>query len=143
MSADASVMDAVKTWLEARGLSVDRNEHGGLAFEAARGHCLVEVDPSGFVRCQFGVDLEELRDLIAGSATEDLGEDELIRGARYHLQTIAKPYAARLTAAKFAEEYDVTAEHAVISYVQAVDLSRQNTVVQVLVHCLDILRVMS
>jgi hypothetical protein len=138
--ANVNVMDAVKTWLEARGVGVDSNGAGGLAFEAARGHCLVEVDPAGFVRCQFGVDLEELRDLIAGSATEDLGEDELIRGARYHLQTIAKPYAARLTAAQFAEEYEVTADHAVIGYIHPVDLSQQDHVVPVLTRCLEILR---
>ncbi len=142
MNPDArvNVMDAVKKWLEARGLGVDSNGDGGLAFEAARGHCLVEVDPLGFVRCQFGVDLEELRDLIAGSATEDLAEDELIRGARYHLQTIAKPYAARLTAAQFAEEYEVTADHAVIGYTHPVDLSQPDNVVPVLARCLEILR---
>lgn len=133
-------MDAVQSWLESRGVRVDRNGDGVLSFEAARDQCLVEVDSAGVVRCQFGVDLEELRDLIAGSATEDLGEDELVRAARYHLQTIAKPYAARLIAGGFAEEYEVTAEHAVISYVHAVDLSRQNMVVPVLAHCLDILR---
>ena len=95
----ASVTESVKSWLESRGVRVDRSEHGGLTFEAARGECLVELDPAGVVRCQFGIDLGELRDLIAGSATEDLGEDELVRAARYHLQTVAKPYAARLTAA--------------------------------------------
>ncbi len=140
MKPERRGIDAAKTWLEARGVGVECNGDGGLAFEAARGHCLVEVDPAGFVRCQFGVDLEELRDLIAGSATEDLGEDELIRGARFHLQTIAKPYAARLTAARFTEEYEVTADHAVIAYAHPVDLSQPDHVVPVLSRCLEILR---
>lgn len=139
-SPEAGVTDSVKSWLESRGVRVDRDGHGGLTFEAARGECLVEVDPAGVVRCQFGVDLEELRDLIAGSATEDLGEDELVRAARYHLQTIAKPYAARLTAADFAEEYEVTAAYAVIGYARAVDLSQPDAALPILTRCLEILR---
>jgi hypothetical protein len=138
--AEASTIDAVKTWLESRGVLVDRDGNGSLSFMAARDQCLVEVDPAGFVRCQFGVDLEELRDLIAGSATEDLGEDELVRAARYHLQTIANPYAARLTAGRFAEEYEVTSEHAVISYVHVVDFSQPDTAMPVLARCIEILR---
>jgi len=137
--AEAGAMGAVKSWLESRGVRVDRTGNGILSFEAARDQCLVEIEPAGVVRCQFGVDLEELRDLIAGSATEDLGEDELVRAARYHLQTIAKPYAARLTAGGFAEEYDVTAEHAVIGYVHPVDLSQPDKVLTVLGRCLEIL----
>ncbi len=136
----AGAMDAVQSWLKSRGVRVDRDDNGSVSFEAAKGQCLVEIDPAGFIRCQFGVDLDELRDLIAGSATEDLGEDELIRAARYHLQTIAKPYVPGLTAAKFAEEYEVTAEHAVISYVHAVDCSRTDTVFPVLERSLEILR---
>lgn len=139
MTGGARVMEAVRSWLESRGVRVEPEENGGLSFEAARGECLVEVDPAGAVRCQFGVDLGELRDLIAGSATEDLGEDELVRSARYHLQTIAKPYAARLTAAQFAEEYEVTDHYAVIGYSHAIDLSLPEHVVPVLSQCLDIL----
>jgi hypothetical protein len=138
--AEAAAMAAVQSWLESRGVRVDRSGSGALSFEAARDQCLVEVDSSGVVRCQFGVDLAELRDLIAGSATEDLGEDELVRAARYHLQTIAKPYAARLTAGGFAEEYEVTAEHAVIGYAHPVDLSQPDQVAAVLARCLEILR---
>ncbi len=138
--AGTGAIDAVNSWLESRGVRVERNDNGSLSFEAARDQCLVEVDPAGFVRCQFGVDLEELRDLIAGSATEDLGEDELVRAARYHLQTIAKPYAARLAAATFSEEYEVTPDHAVISYVHAVDFSQPATVESVLARCIEILR---
>jgi hypothetical protein len=137
-AAETGTMNAIKSWLESRGVRVDRN--GSLSFEAARGQCLVEIDPAGFVRCQFGVDLDELRDLIAGSATEDLGEDELVRAARYHLQTIAKPYAPRLVAAKFSEEYEVTADHAVISYVHAVDFSQPDAAMPLLARCIDILR---
>jgi hypothetical protein len=134
-------MDAIASWLESRGLRVSRNDaDGSLSFEAAGDRCLVEIDSAGFIRCQFGVDLDELRDLIAGSATEDLGEDELVRAARFHLQTMAKPYAPRLVAAKFSEEYEVTAEHAVISYVSAVDFSQSDAVLPVLARCVEILR---
>jgi hypothetical protein len=136
--AEGGTIDAVQSWLESRGVRVDRSG-SALTFEAARDQCLVEIDSAGVVRCQFGVDLEELRDLIAGSATEDLGEDELVRAARFHLQTIAKPFAARLTAGSFAEEYEVTADHAVISYVHAVDFSQPDAVMAVLSRCIEIL----
>ena len=140
MSPQTAVMESVKTWLASRGIASELDEDGRLTFEAARGECLVEVDPAGVVRCQFGIDLEELRDLIAGSATEDLGEDELVRAARYHLQTLAKPYAARLTAGDFAEEYEVTPAYAVIGYVHAVDLSQPDKVLPVLERSLEILK---
>lgn len=140
MSPQTAVMESVKTWLASRGIASELDEDGRLSFEAARGECLVEVDPSGVVRCQFGIDLQELRDLIAGSATEDLGEDELVRAARYHLQTLAKPYAARLVDGQFTEEYEVTPAYAVIGYVHAVDLSKPDTVLPVLERSLEILK---
>lgn len=140
MSQSSAVMESVKTWLAGRGVASELDEDGRLSFEAARGECLVEVDPAGVVRCQFGIDLEELRDLIAGAATEDLGEDELVRAARFHLQTVAKPYAARLAAGQFVEEYEVTPAYAVIGYVHPVDLSRPDTVLPVIERSLEILR---
>jgi hypothetical protein len=140
MSPQTAVMESVKTWLASRGIASDLDNVGGLSFEAARGDCLVEVDPAGAVRCQFGIDLAELRDLIAGSATEDLGEDELVRAARFHLQTLAKPYAGRFASEHFEEEYEVTDAYAVIGYVHPVDLSDPDQVVPVLSRCLEILR---
>jgi hypothetical protein len=140
MSPQTAVMESLKSWLASRGIAAELDGVGGLSFEAARGDCLVEVDPAGVVRCQFGVDLGELRDLIAGSATEDLGEDELVRAARFHLQTLAKPYAARLTQEQFVEEYEVTDAYAVIGYVHPVELSGADQVVPVLSRCLEILR---
>jgi hypothetical protein len=140
MSPSSAVMESVKTWLAGRGVASELDEEGRLSFEAARGDCLVEVDPAGVVRCQFGIDLEELRDLIAGSATEDLGEDELVRAARYHLQTLAKPYAGRFAQERFVEEYEVTAAYAVIGYAHPVELSRAEAVTPVLSRCLEILR---
>lgn len=138
--AETGTMAAVNSWLRSRGVRPEQTIDGGLSFEAARDQCLVEIDPAGSIRCQFGVDLDELRDLIAGSATEDLGEDELVRAARYHLQTIAKPFAARLVADGFVEEYEVTPEHAVISYVHPVDLSHPDAVLGALGRGLEILR---
>jgi hypothetical protein len=139
MNVSIAAMESVKQWLSSRGIATQSDGAGGLSFEAARGDCLVEVDPAGLIRCQFGIDLDELRDLIAGSATEDLGEDELVRAARYHLQTLAKPYAARFAKEQFVEEYEVTDAYAVISYTHPIEVSRVDTVVPVLSRCLAIL----
>lgn len=112
---------------------------GGLSFAAAGGDCLVELDPAGRVLCQFGIDLDELRDLIAGSATEDLGDDELQRAARYHLVTLTSRYQPRFKAAGFDESYDVTGDHAVIVFSHPIDLQTPDGVLPVLQRCVDLL----
>jgi hypothetical protein len=134
------VTTTVGAWLRDRGYAVDLDGGRALSFEAAKGECLVEVDPAGRVLCQFGIDLDELRDLIAGASTEDLGDDELQRAARYHLQTLCQPYQNKLKAAGFEEEYDVTDEHAVISFTHPVDATRPDGVLPVLQRCVDLLR---
>ena len=140
MSESADVVATVKAWLADRGYQVDQDRGRLVSFTAAKGECLVEVDPSGRVLCQFGIDLDELRDLIAGAATEDLGDDELQRAARYHLQTVTKRYQRPFLASGFTEEYDVTADHAVISFTHPVDYERPDAVVAVLSRCVDLLR---
>ena len=140
MSESVDIVETVKAWLEDRGYHVDLDGGRIVSFTAAEGECLVEVDPAGRVLCQFGIDLDELRNLIAGAATEDLGDDELQRAARYHLQTLTKRYQGRFLASGFAEEYDVTADHAVISFTHPVDYTRPDAVVAVLSRCVDLLR---
>ena len=140
MSGWEAVTAAVATWLRDRGYAVDLDGGRSLTFSAAAGDCLVEVSPSGRVLCQFGIDLDELRDLIAGSATEDLGDDELQRAARYHLQTLAKRYQGRFLAAGFAEEYEVTSDHAVISFTHPIDSTAPELVLPVVSRCVELLR---
>ena len=131
---------AVKAFLGSRGYNVTSNGGHAMSFLAAKGDCLVEVDPSGRLLCQFGIDLDELRDLIAGSATEDLGDDELQRAARYHLQTLIKPYQTGFKAAGFEEEYDVTEDHAVISFTHPLDFTAPEQVVALVGRCVDLLK---
>ncbi len=140
MSESVDVVATVKAWLEDRGYRVDLDGERIVSFTAAEGECLVEVDPSGRVLCQFGIDLDELRDLIAGAATEDLGDDELQRAARYHLQTVTRRYQRPFIASGFTEEYDVTADHAVISFTHPVDYSTSDGVLTVLGRCVDLLK---
>jgi len=140
VSESVDIVETVKAWLEGRGYHVDLDGGRIVSFTAAEGECLVEVDPAGRVLCQFGIDLDELRDLIAGSATEDLGDDELQRAARYHLQTLTKRYQGRFLASGFTEEYDVTADHAVISFTHPVDFSTSEGVLTVLGRCVDLLK---
>lgn len=140
MSESAHVVATVKAWLEGRGYHVDLDGERIVSFTAAKGECLVEVDLAGRVLCQFGIDFDELRDLIAGTATEDLSDDELQRAARYHLQTVTRRYQAPFLASGFTEEYDVTADHAVISFTHPVDDTKPDAVVAVVSRCVDLLR---
>lgn len=136
----SSATSAAKTFLETRGYDVSSDDDRSLSFLAARGDCLVEVDASGRLLCQFGIDFDELRDLIAGSGTEDLSDDELQRAARYHLQTLIKPYQHGFKAAGFEEEFDVTDDHAVISFTHPLDNNAPEQVVALLGRCVDLLK---
>lgn len=131
--------EALAAWLKGRGYDVEVGGGAGLSFSAAAGDCLIEVDPAGRLLCQFGIDFGELRDLIAGASTEDLGDDELQRAARYHLLTLTKRYQQRFTAAGFTESYDVTDEHAVISFSHPIVYHAPDEVLPILSRCLDLL----
>lgn len=130
---------ALTAWLNGRGYDVEVDGGAGLSFSAAAGDCLVELDPAGRLLCQFGIDFGELRDLIAGSSTEDLGDDELQRAARYHLLTLTKRYQQRFTAAGFTESYDVTDDHAVITFSHPIVYHVPDDVIPMLQKCLALL----
>jgi len=62
---------------------------GGINLPIEDDECLVEIHPDRSLVCLFGLDLDELRGMISGDATEDLSSDELQRVAKDSLrQTI-------------------------------------------------------
>ena len=98
--------------------------------------CLVELYSDGRLSCQFGVDMEELRTLLAGDTTEDIAEDELQRVARDHLRPLCHKYRPILINNGFEETIDVTEDYYAISFVKSVDLSDPNSVMVELQDCL-------
>jgi hypothetical protein len=100
--------------------------------------CLVELHSDGRLSCQFGVDMEELRTLLAGDTTEDIAEDELQRVARDHLRPLFKKYRSILIANGFEETIDATEEYYAIGFVKSVDLPDRNRVITEIQDCLKL-----
>ena len=71
------------------GFSPIDEPKGGINLPIEDEECLVEIHPDRSLVCLFGLDLDDLRGMISGDATEDLSSDELQRVAKDSLrQTI-------------------------------------------------------
>jgi hypothetical protein len=116
------------------------NQEGGnsLLIPVETGDCLVELYSDGRLSCQFGVDMEELRTLLAGDTTEDIAEDELQRVARDHLRPMLNKYRSILIAKGFEETIDTTEEYYAISFIKSVDQSDRNRVIAEIQDCLKL-----
>jgi hypothetical protein len=116
------------------GRSTERLEGGdghgaSLLLNVPEADCLVELSSDGRFACQFGVDMEEMRNLLTGDQTEDMADDELVRVARYHLKTIVDRYRAALLNAGLVEGVDATSDYYAITFQTMLDLSRPDEVV--------------
>ncbi|HEY5594950.1 MAG TPA: hypothetical protein VIL61_07320, partial [Nitrospiria bacterium] len=90
---------------------------------------LVELFSDGRFACQFGVDMEEMRNLLTGDQTEDMADDELVRVARYHLKAIVDRYRAALLKQGFEEGIEATPDHYAITFHVMLDLSHPDRAV--------------
>ena len=117
---------------------VNQEKGNSLLVPVETADCLVELYSDGRLTCQFGVDMEELRTLLAGDTAEDIAEDELQRVARDHLRPLFQKYRSALMANGFEETIDATEEYYAISFVKSVDLSDQNRVIAQLQDCLKL-----
>ena len=114
-------------------------EGDSLLFQIEKADCLVELWADGRLCCQFGIDMEELRLLLAGSSTEDIAEDELQRVARDHLRPMVNKYRGALLSDGFEETVDTSEQHYAICFVKTLDLSSPETVVSTFQDCLQVL----
>ena len=99
-----------------------------LLLETPEEDCLVELFPDGRLACQFGVDMEEMRNLLTGDQTEDMQDDELVRVARYHLKSIVDRYRKALIKEGLEEGVDVTEDYYAIVFDTRMDLSDKQKV---------------
>ena len=132
-------LEAIQQQLKKVGLSfelVKQEEEESLLFSIEKADCVVELWGNGRLTCQFGVDMEELRTLLAGSATEDIAEDELQRVARDHLRPICQRYRSMLIAQRFEETVETTEQYYAISFLKSVDLQNSSGVMTQLQDCL-------
>lgn len=130
----ASALDKVETAFKKLDWSYERlegySDHGtSLLLVLPETDCLVELFSDGRFACQFGVDMEEMRNLLTGDQTEDMADDELVRVARYHLKAIVDRYRAALLKQGFEEGIEATPDHYAITFQTRLDLSNPDQVV--------------
>jgi hypothetical protein len=129
-----AALDEVESAFQRLGWSYERLEGGdghgaSLLMNLPEADCLVELYSDGHFACQFGVDMEEMRNLLTGDQTEDMADDELVRVARYHLKTIVDRYRPALLKAGLEEGVDATSDHYAITFQTMLDLSHPDQVV--------------
>ena len=129
-----SALDKVEAAFKKLGWSYERFEGGGengssLLLVLPETDCLVELFSDGRLACQFGVDMEEMRNLLTGDQTEDMADDELVRVARYHLKPIVDRYRAALLKQGFEEGIEATPDHYAITFQTRLDLSNPDQAV--------------
>lgn len=129
-----AALGEVEAAFQKQGWSFERLEGGdgpgaSLLLNLPEADCLVELFSDGRFACQFGVDMEEMRNLLTGDQTEDMADDELVRVARFHLKTIVDRYRAALLKAGLEEGVDATSDYYAITFQTMLDLSRPDQVV--------------
>ena len=126
-SSAGSGLERIEAEMKKAGWSYDRLEgdeaaSGTLLIETDEPDCLMELFPDGRLACQFGVDMEEMRNLLTGDQTEDMQDDELVRVARYHLKAIVDRYRVILLKEGMEEGVDATAHYYAIIFDTRLDL---------------------
>ncbi|MEK6684409.1 MAG: hypothetical protein AABY46_07100 [Nitrospirota bacterium] len=136
----SSSLDKVEEAFKKLGWSYERLEGGdsggSLLLVLPEMDCLVELFSDGRFACQFGVDMEEMRNLLTGDQTEDMADDELVRVARYHLKSIVDRYRAALLKEGLDEGIEATPDHYAITFETRLDLSAPEQVTHKAARCL-------
>ncbi|MBI3597433.1 MAG: hypothetical protein HY203_09800 [Nitrospirae bacterium] len=135
------LLDDIEAAFKKLGWSYERltgeGEHGGsLLLNLPEADCLVELFGDGRLACQFGVDMEEMRNLLTGDQTEDMADDELVRVARYHLKAVVDRYRAALLREGLEETAEATPDHYAIVFQTVLDLSSPQQVAHKVARCL-------
>jgi hypothetical protein len=114
-------------------------EGESVLYRADKADCVIELWDSGRLTCQFGIDMEELRNLVSGSGNEDIAEDELQRVARDHLRPLSRRYGPGLKELGYEEIVDTAEHHYAISFEKTLNLSDPPAVLSEIQGCLSIL----
>ncbi|HEY5594398.1 MAG TPA: hypothetical protein VIL61_04480 [Nitrospiria bacterium] len=136
----SSALDKVEEAFKKLGWSYERLEGGdsggSLLLVLPETDCLAELYSNGRFACQFGVDMEEMRNLLTGDQTEDMADDELVRVARYHLKTIVDRYRSVLLQEGLEEAVDATEHYYAIAFRTQLDLSDPQKALHHIARCL-------
>jgi hypothetical protein len=112
---------------------------GAISLNLKDEDCLVEVHSDRSLVCLFGMDMEELKVMIAGDSTEDLSSDELQRAAKESLRQTVGTRGITLRRFGFQEETQITDEYYVLAYRKSLDQESMTTTLSTVRDCLNIL----
>ncbi len=118
--------------------SVDEPK-GAICLNLKDEECPVEVHPDRCLVCLLGMDMEELKKMIAGDSTEDLSGDELQRAAKESLRQTVGTKGITLRRLGFQEEIQITDEYYVLAYRKRLDEESMTTTLSTIRDCLKIL----
>jgi hypothetical protein len=134
-------MDELKKALaqESIGFASVDEPTGAISLNLKDEDCLVEVHSDRSLVCLFGMDMEELKGMIAGDSTEDLSGDELQRAAKESLRQTVGTRGITLRRFGFQEETQITDEYYVLAYRKSLDQESMTTTLSTVRDCLKIL----
>ena len=135
------ILTTIQEQLREAGLSFERIEQEGgvsLLHSVEKEDCIVELWTNGRLSVQFGMDMDELRTLLAGSTTEDIAEDELQRVARDHLRPSVQRYRSKLIALDFREGIEVTEEYYAMSFQKTLVFAGPSDAISQIKNCLQL-----
>lgn len=114
----------VKAELTRAGLRCEEIEPSRVvSVEAGRHPFILELISDGRLVALFGMDMDELRVLVSGDATEDLSEDELQRVARDNLRPAVNVYKPFFLLKGFEEGVDTGEGYYAIAFTKKLDLA--------------------
>lgn len=145
MGNGISALAAVEALIHQAGwecevLQGEKEEDRSLILARPTDDCLVELFADGRFAVQFGVDMEEMRNLLTGDQTEDMGDDELVRVARYHLKNQLDRFRPVLQAQGLVQGEDATEDYYAVTLETKLDLSDPSSVFARLAELLKPLR---
>ncbi len=107
--------------LEAEPSLYELEPGGALGLALKDEDWMLEVTPDGRLKCQAGMDMDDIKSIVSDDTPEDLGTDEIAKQAKYYLQPMAKKYRKILLGAGFEEVTEMNEQFVAITFQRPVD----------------------
>jgi len=101
---------------------VQYEENGALTLQLDDEDWQLEITPQGFLICQAGYALEDMKSILSDGTAEDLGSDELAKQAKFYIQQVVSKYRHHLKQEGFTERTEMNDEYVAVFFERPVDL---------------------
>ena len=95
----------------------------------------LEVTPEGFLICQAGYALDDMKSLLSDGTAEDLGSDELAKQAKFYLQQTVSKHSQRLKQEGFTERFAMNDEYVAAFYERQISFDDLPGLIKFIQHC--------